>query len=116
MLTKNEIKLKLLSSNLVVDNEYLDKYVKLIEDNLTTKRKKFVTQRHHIIPRYYYKLNNLPVDNSKDNLVNLPYKYHFLTHLYLSKCSITEEFDKYQKEGFSFGTLKKGRWCHWWTS
>ena len=92
MLTKNEIKLKLLSSNLVVDNEYLDKYVTLIENNLTTKRKKFVTQRHHIIPRYYYKLNNLPLDNSKDNIVNLPYKYHFLAHLYLSKCSITEEF------------------------
>lgn len=92
MLTKNEIKLKLLSSNLVVDNEYLDKYAMLIENNLTTKRKKFVTQRHHIIPRYYYKLNNLLLDNSKDNIVNLPYKYHFLAHLYLSKCSINEEF------------------------
>lgn len=88
----NTIKEKLLATKVVIDNEYLDKYVNLIESNLETKRTKFVTQRHHIIPRYYYKLNGLPVDNSKDNIVNLPYKYHFLAHLYLSKCSITEEF------------------------
>ena len=43
------LKEKLLVLDLVVDNEYLDKYVELIESNRETKREKFKTQKHHII-------------------------------------------------------------------
>ena len=66
-----KIKNKLLNLNVFIDNEYLDKYIELIEINRNTKREKFKTQQHHIIPRSYYKHNNLEIDNSKENLVNV---------------------------------------------
>ena len=84
------LKNKLLNLNIVIDNEYLDKYVELIESNRDTKREKFKTQKHHIIPKYYYKSNNLEVDESKENLVNLLYKDHILAHYYLCLCSIND--------------------------
>ena len=36
--------------------------------------------KHHIIPRCWFKMNNLPVDNSKDNLVLLSYEDHVKAH------------------------------------
>lgn len=83
------LKEKLLLLELVIDNEYLDKYCELIENNRNTKKEKFKTQKHHIIPKYYYKENKLELDNSKDNLVNLYYKNHILAHYYLCLCSKT---------------------------
>lgn len=35
---------------------------------------------HHIIPRCWFKMNNLPIDNSKDNLVLLTYEDHVKVH------------------------------------
>lgn len=86
------LKQKLLDLKLVKDNEYLDKYIKLIELNKETKREKFKTQKHHIIPKYYYKYNNMVINNSKENLVNLVYKDHILAHYYLYKCSFIDEY------------------------
>jgi len=86
------LKEKLLDIGLCIDNEYLDKYVELIESNRETKREKFKTQKHHIIPRFYYRENNLDVDNSKENYINLQYKDHFIAHLLLALCSSTETF------------------------
>ena len=82
------LKEKLLSLGIVENNEYLDKYVELIESNRETKREKFKTQKHHIIPKYYYKTNHLVVDNSKSNVVEVSYKNHILLHYYLALCSI----------------------------
>lgn len=36
--------------------------------------------KHHIIPRCWFKKNNLPVDNSDDNLVLLSYEDHVKVH------------------------------------
>lgn len=85
------LKEKLLALGIVVDNEYLDKYCKLISDNLTTKKEKFKTQQHHIIPRYFYKKIGIPV-LKEDNLVNLSYSNHVLAHYYLMLCSSTDYF------------------------
>ena len=82
------LKSKLLSLNIFEDNEYLDKYVDLILLNKDTKKEKFKTQKHHIIPRCYFKYGKLNVDDSLENLVNLTYKDHILAHYYLSFCSI----------------------------
>ena len=79
-----ELKEKLLATKCFIDNEYLDKYCELIELNKDTKKEKYKTQIHHIIPKCYYELNNLEIDNSKENLVNLLYKDHFLSHYYLA--------------------------------
>ena len=32
--------------------------------------------KHHIVPRAWFKVNKLPVDNSKENLVNLTILEH----------------------------------------
>lgn len=81
------IKEKLLSTDVVIDNIYLDKYCELIESNLTTKRQIYKTQKHHIVPKCYYKSLNLPVNNEKNNVVNLLFKDHILAHYYLVLCA-----------------------------
>lgn len=81
------LKTKLLSIGIFEDNEYLDKYITLIEHNYNTQAKRCETNKHHIIPRHYYKANNLPLDNSKENIVNLTYRNHMLAHFYLSGCT-----------------------------
>lgn len=77
----------LLSLNIVVDNEYLDKYIDLIESNRLTPAVKTKTQKHHVVPCSYYKENNLPIDNTQNNLVNLYHYQHILAHWYLFKCA-----------------------------
>ena len=42
--------------------------------------------KHHIIPRCWYKMNNLPVDNSDNNLVLLSVKDHIKVHKLLTLC------------------------------
>lgn len=69
-----------------VDNEYLEAYCDLIVRNLSTRKEKFRTQRHHIIPKFYFKAKGLPIDDSESNTVNLLYKDHILAHYYLCLC------------------------------
>lgn len=73
-----------------VDNEYLEKYCRLIEQNTTTYQRSRVTNSHHIIPKAWFKIHSLPVDNSLQNLVNLVYKNHVLAHYYLCLCTTDE--------------------------
>ena len=80
------LKEKLLSLGVFLDNEYLDFYCTLIVNNKSTAIEKFKTQKHHIIPKTYYKLNSLNIDNSCDNIVNLLYSDHILAHYYLCLC------------------------------
>ena len=82
------IKETLLQTKEFIDNEYLDKYIELIEHNKNTNYIKFECNRHHIIPRYVFRKKNIPIDNSDNNLVNLFYKDHLLAHYYLSACAI----------------------------
>lgn len=86
-----QIKDYLLNTNNFLDNDYLEKYCNLIMVNLTTKKIKFKTQQHHIIPKFIYKLANVPVNNKTENLVNLLYKDHCLAHYYLALCSKSTE-------------------------
>lgn len=87
-----DLKTKLIELELVVDNIYLDKYLELIKSNISRTSEKHKTQKHHIIPRYYFIYKELPVDNCSDNLVNLLYKDHILAHYYLASCSSTTLF------------------------
>lgn len=85
----------LLDLDLVEDNNYLTLYCDLIENNKDNKAQLYKTQRHHIIPRCYYKTAGLPLDNSPDNIVNLDFKNHVLAHLLLFKCSKEKWFKDY---------------------
>lgn len=80
------LKKKLIDNGLCVDNEFLDKYCLLIINNKSTPKEKFKTHKHHIIPKLFYKMNKLPIDNSENNVVNLSYQEHVLAHCYLEMC------------------------------
>ena len=91
------IKTKLLSLDIVVDNKYLDMYCKLIASNISTARQVYKTQKHHIVPRCYFNYNHLQIDNSSSNIVNLYYSDHILAHYYLTLCAKSDQF-KYANE------------------
>ena len=80
-----------------LDNEWLDKYLELLEANLKTPRDRRRTQEHHAVPVNSYwtstepynrkealKLSRLDKNNFK---VNLLYKDHLLIHSYLTLCT-----------------------------
>ena len=76
---------------------------------------------HHIIPKCYFKKNNIECDNSKNNLVALTYEQHLLVHYYgyLSSKEIirTEMFhalslmlntiDRFEDEEFTLNKIKE---------
>ena len=82
-----DVRNKLDTISYMLQNEYLDKYVDLIQSNLNKEGIPGKTQKHHIIPASYYKLKNMSVNNSDQNLVNLIYKDHILAHYYLALCT-----------------------------
>ncbi len=54
---------------------------------LTNKNGNF--QKHHIVPRCWFKKHNLPVDNTENNLVNLTVEQHRKVHILASLCATT---------------------------
>lgn len=66
-----------------LDNKYSHWYQKLVEGAITRgwskKTAPCYTEKHHIIPR------SLGGDNTKDNLVHLTAREHFVAHLLLTK-------------------------------
>lgn len=76
----------LLSKGIVIENEYLDKYVDLLESRRFQLRVKYKTQKHHIIPRFIFDQLGETCDDSDNNLVNLFYSEHVLAHYYLAMC------------------------------
>lgn len=98
----SKLKQLLLSTGEFVDNEYLTLYVELIENNFYTKKESKKTQQHHIIPKCYFTIRNMPVDNSPQNKVNLLYKDHVLAHCYIALSSIEDQF-KY----FNFSAVRR---------
>ena len=62
--------------------------------------------KHHIIPKCWFRMNNLPIDNSKDNLVLLSYEDHVKIHKLAILCAGTPELKS--KMGFAVKVLLKG--------
>lgn len=85
-----DLKEYLLIKRQFVDNEFLDKYCTLVQRNYKTSQRAGCTNKHHIVPRAWFKLNDQPVDNSVSNLVNLQYRDHVLAHYYLALCTENE--------------------------
>ena len=80
-----------------LDNEWLAKYLELIEANLETKKSKKSTQAHHAIPVNAYWDSTEPYNRNEalklaradeSNFeVNLLYKDHLIIHSYLTLCT-----------------------------
>ena len=87
------IKEALLKTNIFIHNTYFEKYIKLIENNKDSVYTKYISQRHHIIPRFYLRVSKQIVE---DNLVILTYGEHVLAHYYLLNC-VKDEFYKSAK-------------------
>ena len=51
-------------------------------------------QKHHIIPRCWFKMNNLPIDNSDANLVLLTKEQHGKIHKLMSLCAKDEQLKR----------------------
>ena len=43
--------------------------------------------KHHIIPKCWFRMNNIPIDNSKDNIVLLSYEDHVKVHKLAYLCT-----------------------------
>jgi hypothetical protein len=103
-----EIKKILLNTGFFEDNQYLDEYVELIVNNLTTVRATGTTQEHHIIPIFCYStddiatrvggyhtsaasrrrrdLTKLANADSNNKRVHLKFSDHLKAHILLTKC------------------------------
>lgn len=86
------MKEKLLGLGVFVDNEYLDLYCSLIENNRQTKREKFKTQQHHVIPCACYDSREEANKDPSNLKVNLLFKDHILAHYYLCLCAKESQF------------------------
>lgn len=97
-----------------LDNEWLDKYLEMIEANLETKKSKRITQTHHAIPVNAYWTSYKPYNRSEalklaraDTInfeINLLYKDHLLIHSYLTLCT---NLDKVQQKYEAQAELRK---------
>lgn len=108
-----KIKNKLLELG-YLDNEWLDKYLELLELNLETPRNRKCTQAHHAIPVNSYwnssepynrreaeKLSRADEANFK---VHLLYRDHLLIHSYLTMCT---DLDSIQQRYEDQAALRK---------
>ena len=80
-----------------LDNEWLTKYLEIIEANLDTKRNRNSTQAHHAIPVNAYWTSSKPYRRTEalklaradetNFEVHLLYKDHLIAHSYLTLCT-----------------------------
>lgn len=92
-----------------VSNPNYDKMINIL--NNPNPLNEEYTEMHHIIPRFFYKLKNMNIDNSDNNLVQMSIKNHFLVHYYGAKCAN----DKYRSRLWfsvirTLGNFKKIGW------
>ena len=109
----NKVKARLIEFGFL-DNEYLDKYIALIEANLETKRDRKRTQSHHAIPVNTYWTSSEPYKRTEalklakaDEInfeVHLLYKDHVIIHSLLTLCT---NLDKLQEKYESQADLRK---------
>lgn len=84
---------RLLETGDFVACEALTNYCKLVitNKNKTPQQLLGQTQKHHILPRSWYKMNNIAVDNSNENLVRLLVSDHVKAHLFLFQAAATPD-------------------------
>lgn len=85
-----DLKQMLLSTNEFEDNVYLMLYCQLLKE-CAVEKILYKTQRHHIIPRCYFKKHGKICDDSESNIVVLFHKDHVKAHIYLALCASTSQ-------------------------
>lgn len=108
-----KVKSKLLELG-YINNEWLDKYLEMLELNLGSHLIRGKTQEHHAIPTNSYWVDDGPRDTAgtrkladADNInfkVHLLYKDHLKIHSYLTLCT---DLDKAQERYESQAEMRK---------
>jgi hypothetical protein len=88
------LKEALLSFDGVVDNEYLDQYVELVNNTISFSSAEY-TEKHHVIPRSFYITDysksatnkDISLNDPRNRLVELTYSNHFYAHWLLYNCT-----------------------------
>ena len=62
---------------------YLRQYLELINRNKKNPPIEEYTERHHIVPRGWFRRNKIEIDNSEENVIRLNVKDHLKAHLLL---------------------------------
>ena len=60
----------------------------ILEDRIKhniSKDSGIYTEKHHIIPKCWYKRIGIPIDNTKSNIVNVTFSEHIILHILLKK-------------------------------
>jgi hypothetical protein len=86
-----KIRAILLATGDFKDCESLTKYCRLITKNKQNTNLTIQIQKHHILPRAWYKLHNKKVDNSASNTVLLSVADHAKAHLFLFQAATNPE-------------------------
>jgi hypothetical protein len=87
-----------------INNKYTRCYYSIISNAQSrVLSKKIYTERHHIIPK------SLGGSNSKDNLVKLSAREHFICHLLLTKMTDGKNKMKMAKAAFMFATASSNQ-------
>lgn len=63
--------------------------------------------KHHIVPKCWFRMNNISIDNSEANLVLLSYEDHIKVHKLSILCAATPEMKS--KMGYAVHRLLKGK-------
>ena len=86
-----KIRATLLNTGDFEDGTALTNYCKLIATNRQKTTIIGQVQKHHILPRAWFKLHNKKLDNSADNIVLLTVADHAKAHLFLFQAAINPE-------------------------
>ena len=97
-----------------LDNEWMSKYLEMLEANLYSRLIRGRTQEHHAIPTSSYRIDDNPrnavatrrlAESDEANFkVNLLYKDHLKIHSYLTLCT---DLDKIQEQYEAQAELRK---------
>ena len=79
------MKQKLLETGYFVDNQYLDEYIKLFKKPISPDEPFWCF--HHIIPRSFFIMQKLPIDNSPENMVKVTLETRYKAYFYLFNCT-----------------------------
>ena len=100
------IRQKLFATGLIEPNEAFEKYIYIVSNPDTEG----YVEKHHILPASYFRIKEIPIDNTKENFVTLSAYNHILAHYYLYRCVTDTEWKN--RLALAFVLMKKGQQGH----
>ena len=83
--------------DICIDNHSYREILDIFKNSRINPHKKYKRHIHHIIPKCWYKMNNIPIDNSSSNLIGLSIQNHYKVHQLMCDCVIDSKLRKKMK-------------------